>query len=129
MISLELAQKLRDAGLVWEPQWGDWYCFGNSLPGFLQGVDDENLEYLNQRVKLFAEKYVWFPRLDQMLAEIERRGYVGLVSSITKPKYTVYVVLARLYAHSEEKGKTFFADTPEQAAGLALLWILQEGER
>ena len=129
MISLEVAKQLKDAGLKWEPQLWDLYCFGNSLPGFLQGVDDENLEYLNQRVKLFAEKYVWFPRLDQLQAEIERRGYVWVVSSTTKPEYTVYVVLARLYAHSEEKGKTFFADTPTEAAGLALLWILQEGER
>lgn len=126
MISLELAQKLRDAGLVWKPKAGDWYCFGNSLPGLF---DEDLLDYLNQRAKLFTEKYTYLPRLDQMLAEIERRGGSWEMTSFVEyspgdfdnPK-------CELIRKGDTRWFTFEADTPEEAAGLALLWILQEGE-
>jgi len=127
MISLELAKALRDAGLVWKPKAGDWYCFGNSLPGLF---DEDLLDYLNQRAKLFTEKYTYLPRLDQLLTEIERRMYDWSMTSNmdirpdVKPEY-----YAELYnSDGDMVWEITKQNTATEAAGQALLWILREGE-
>ena len=96
MISLELAQKLRDAGLKWEPALGQSY-------------------------KDVVEGGIWLPRLDQLQAEIEQRGWDW---SMSKGLHGYGCIVIKDYDLSFSD----IADTPEEAVGLALLWILQEGE-
>ena len=81
MISLETARKLKDAGLKWEPQSGDWFYNNHGY------VIDTTLDLLNEVTVLidsFARSYanrtvVFAPRLDQMLVEIEKRGWTWML--------------------------------------------------
>jgi len=122
MISLELAKKLKNAGLRWVPKRGDW-CYFEDV-GLIQPLlvtSYKAKHWLNDE-----DDIIWLPRLDQLLAEIEKRGYYPHIAKmptgecISSP-YRVdengyyYEVVA-----AERK-----ADTPEDAAGQALLWILE----
>jgi len=70
VISLEMAKKLKEAGLEWEPQRGDWYYFG----------DDGELHLLRVAIpKPVPEVFYSAPRLDRMLADIEKLGYTWLM--------------------------------------------------
>lgn len=73
------------------------------------------------------EKKLWLPRLDQLLAEIEKRGYVWKLRSRADGKYFV-----ALFGKNDENYlvQCYWteADSPEEAAAQALIWILkQEG--
>ena len=105
MISLDLAQKLKDTGLKWEPALGQSY-------------------------KDVVEGGVWLPRLDQLLTEIERRMYDWSMTSNmdirpdVKPEY-----YAELYnSDGDMVWEITKQNTATEAAGQALLWILREGE-
>jgi hypothetical protein len=110
MLSLETAKALRDAGLEWEPQLGDLFAadYDNGLgPTKPQVV----------RIADFGKpgpEHIWLPRLDQLLAEIEKRGYDWFL----KTDYC-YVV------NNNNQTQGIYADTPEEAAAQALLWILK----
>lgn len=119
MLSLELVKRLKELGLEWEPQRGDWYY---NHHGYVSGTTT-TLDLLNEVTVLiqsisrdYANRTVHFaPRLDQLLAEIEKRGYKwGLLyeGQISVSKGTNY--------------KTFDADSPEEAAAAALIWILEQ---
>jgi len=72
MISLELAKKLKSAGLVWDQKIGDCCCFTNRITG------EEKFPYFVNRapVGMFYDvDYFWLPSLSQLLADIEARGY------------------------------------------------------
>lgn len=79
MLSLELAKRLKELGLEWEPQRGDWYY---NHHGYVSGTTT-TLDLLNEVTVLiqsisrdYANRTVHFaPRLDQLLAEIEKRGW------------------------------------------------------
>ncbi len=67
MISLEMAKKLKEAGLEWEPQRGDWYYFGD---------DGELHIYRGASLEAKTPEGLYFtPRLDQLLAEISKTGW------------------------------------------------------
>jgi len=116
MISLELAKKLKNAGLRWEPKNGDFFTTPGTNLIQCAITPIRNIEYATSKV-------VWLPRLDQLLAEIEKRGYVyDLHFSVLSGIRCYWCVLKQddccWYAKS--------ADTPEDAAGQALLWILEQ---
>ncbi len=81
MISLESAKKLKDAGLKWEPQWGDVFNIPSVFSDGITMLMDANMIESYRRKEpednwpdaIF--RYIWFPRLDQLLAEIEKRGW------------------------------------------------------
>ncbi len=114
MLSLSKAQDMKKAGLRWTPQPGDLYspadvpgevfvCDGNVIPS----PDD-----------------VWFPRLDQLLAEIEKRGWSWDIR-IIKPLQGYCCEVWRIGVGNY---KCCDAEIPEDAAADALLlWILTEG--
>lgn len=76
VVSFELAEKLREAGLRWVPKKGDWF-YGPT--GYLMDVDDEMVKEWEECTLKQKERFLnstrFAPRLDQLLAEIERRGY------------------------------------------------------
>jgi hypothetical protein len=107
VISLELAKKLKEAGLEWEPQRGDWYYFG----------DDGELHLLRVATPRPVPEVVYSaPRLDQLLAEIYKTYNFTLHSS-------GYIVLRK--KGSGMVAEHFHSDTLENAAAEALLWIYE----
>jgi hypothetical protein len=74
---------------------------------------------------LYKYGYPTTLRLDQLLGEMEERGYWWeinhrLVDGGIK-KYKTWIAKK----HSNDKEQIFTADTPEEAASRALLWILE----
>jgi hypothetical protein len=161
MISLETAQRLKDAGLKWEPKEGDYFAhvdgqrqeevwhpnifvvsgehilveelggrmvfFGGGLcvRGAGCRMNDTHCYCMNRTgfnpdLKTFSvaswEKDLWLPRLDQLLAEIEGQGWKwGLLFE------------GQIDVTSGNQHKSFYAaDSPEEAAAQALLWIYEQ---
>lgn len=111
MISLELARKLKEAGLEWEPQRGDWYYFG----------DDGELHLLRVATPRPVPEVVYFaPRLDQLLAEIRELGYKWFVETDTE-RYFIRVIEIK----KPNNFHVIFSDSPTDAAASALLWIYE----
>ena len=135
MLSLSKARELRSAGLKWESKEGDWYGLIDCATGEAEGpyfAGEKRFGYFCNVIP------VWVPRLDQLLAEIEARGYTELsLSTINKSKKGyVFELLGQGLLPSKVVGSyyyaqypTFKADTPEDTAADALLWILQEAEK
>ena len=119
-ISLDTARKLKDAGLKWEPKVNDFACFKDRR-GIVRSVRwDEKLslwvlvvDFDHHRDSGSYEYFTWLPRLDQLLAEIEQRGYWWVLNGITC-----------LFGTDDDNHRTH-GDTPEQAAAEALLGILR----
>ena len=151
MISLELAKKLKDAGLEWEPKEGDYILYPDGELTSILTCGDVAFEDL--------EGCVFAPRLDQMLSEIEKRGWeidlqffnngTGWFCEVAKtvqfrhnkprPKLTINnkdgttsevepLSTCPGWGDYGEKrmDKEFTADSPDEAAALALLWILEQ---
>lgn len=94
MISLELAKKLKDAGLKWSPKMGDFY----------HDVD-----------------MVWLPKLDQMLKEIMRQGYLFKLSN-----YNDGTILIDFWKDDYNLVEGLLDDTLEDAVASALISILEQ---
>lgn len=147
MISLEMAQKLKDAGLAWEPQRGDCGVRPSTTVHnarmirpvtlrtalfFVDDVVDNTFIYtswLGERGGCTGpwdiqgkSNFIFLPRLDQLLAEVEKRGYVwrghqgpyGYNVNITGPG-----ILDAGFRNQP---------TIDDAAASALLWILERGK-
>lgn len=117
MISLEKARVLKEAGLVWGWKEGDFFiiswdsigeihCCWSGYSGNYHGHKDD----------------IWLPRLDQLLAELEKRGYRWDIGNL-EGKYLIG--LFDWESREYIKGQ-FYADTPEEAAAEALIWILKQ---
>jgi len=132
VISLDTAKKLKDAGLKWEPQEGDWFYWW--VNGAIDVLSTHNQLLVQCSGGIFA------PRLDQLLAEIEKRGYWCAIMPTNAVGIDVNY-LAELYRLGELSGHLelvwrkevdgfliaeFRADSPEEAATLALIWILEQ---
>lgn len=111
MLSLELAKKLKEAGLCQTLKYGDLFYHGRENDKCIFGVTVFDDSIFPPRRTIRA------PRLDQLLAEIERRGY-ELQLHIPCPSLALFSSNGFLL-------ETFAAETPEDAAGQALLWILE----
>ena len=112
MISLELAKKLKEAGLEWEPQEGDAYHDSAS-----------DTIYYSQYPPLESANYIrftWLARLDQLLAEIRELGYKWFVETDTE-RYFIRVVEIK----KPNNFHVIFSDSPANAAAEALLWIYE----
>lgn len=79
MISLEMAKKLKEAGLKWEPKFGDHYIIPAVFEEGLHGVmDTKQIMSYHKNPKEWEESirgFVFTPRLDQLLAEISKTGW------------------------------------------------------
>ena len=131
MISLETAQKLKAAGLKWEPQVGDWFYnhHGFVSPVSLDLVAEEHVPKINEIVADYPNRTVEFaPRLDQLLTEIEGSGYVWESNTIwEKIESGEYVIKGYAFyiKNCTMNFKGFETDTPAEAAAQARLWILE----
>ena len=112
MISLELAKELKAAGLEWVPVKGDFWAYR---------LVDNGIGVVDSTVRPGQEPHpnnIWLPRLDQLLAEIEARGWWWWMSWSGK------VWVGR--KDNDKGGHELETDTPEDAAAKALLWILSQ---
>lgn len=118
MISLETAKALKDAGLKWEPEYGDWYHVERL------GVNPQIVAIRDFNHTLIfngADLCTWLPRLDQLLAEIEKRNHDYRLS-FSHGLYTIKQW--GRYGSVDIPGKS-----PEESVAKALLRILEsEGE-
>ena len=122
MISFEKAKALKKCECVqWEPKEGDCYYLPKGDGPYL--LVGETLEGVGK--ECIAAHGTFAPRLDQLLAEIERRGWWWDLECVTS--YYICVLYKNLpggHMHPD-----FEADTPEDAAADALLWILKEANQ
>ena len=128
MISLELARKLKEAGLIWEPQMYDFFTMIIfEKPIIICVTDKWTLDSVRKEVLEFkGERRLFLPRLDQLLAEIEKLGYHDFYLSRAEEGWHICLWLPgneNLYPDLE----TDYYDTPTDAAASALLWILEGG--
>jgi hypothetical protein len=126
MISLETAKKLKDAGLKWDPNWGDYFAGSEEVEIAKSGSNDGQGFY---KINYFGgymqgNGIVWIPRLDQLLAEISK----------TEWKWVLFST-GGIFLENDEKGTWHEIECENneanvEAAAQALLWILeQEGEK
>lgn len=103
MISLELAEKLRSAGLVCRFKFSG---FDLEKPGHS----------------------LWLPSLENLLDEIQNRGHYVFLSG---PYFKQKEWRCRLDEAGIEtiNSRVFVGSAPEDAVGLALLWILERENR
>ena len=119
LIRLELAGKLKEAGLKWEPKGGDW---------FIRPTGEIVLKYSTGPDSIYGSKSTWLPSLSQLLVEIEARGLMWSLKLLSRPQYRV-ILYPKGLSPGGDGSIIFQADTPEEAAGQALLWVLeQEGK-
>jgi len=119
MITLELAKKLKAAGLDWEPKGHDC-CALNDMEWLFGSLPEDFRRFSNW------DKLIWLPSLSQLLAEIEARGYSWDCKCLPlrpecDPEYRCEIGGFGTFR------TPIWGDTPEEAAGLALLWILEQG--
>ena len=116
MFSLEMAKVLKDAGLEWEPKTGDLVAYDNGLRVTKPMLIEENdFEKLNP-------DSIWLPHLEQLLTEIDKRGYSWELSldDVDVPPYAICLVMPT------RNRKWFTADTPKETVAQALLWVLEK---
>jgi hypothetical protein len=119
MISLEMAKKLKDAGLLWDPQDGDW----SHDPYRNQKIIMHNPSPLND-----FDMYTWFPRLDQLLTEIELREYgyrlIGHTNDNGEENNGLYLDKwnGKLWKYIID----FQSKYDDEATVAALLWVLEQ---
>lgn len=121
--SLELSKKLKNAGLRWEPKEGDLFY---PYSPFLRRHEKRLAvcpfkEIISINVEADEKDDIFAPRLDQLLAEIEKRGYRWDIGNLEdKPCIGLFDWETREYVMG-----LFYGETPTDAAGEALLWILE----
>jgi hypothetical protein len=130
LISLELAKRLKEAGLTWEPQIGDMFYWHNGKDWEIDALTSEDVNGRLDETRDFIEEGFWIlaPRLDQLLAEIEKRGFIwALDVSATNGNKVIGYAMNIATSLDWEDEEEFRSDSPEEAAASALLWILEGG--
>lgn len=119
MLSLDTAQKLKDVGLEWIPKYGDM-CYQK----YNEGLKSEHIKLIAVVENSLTCSEIFAPRLDQLLAEIEKRGYGWDLTPVNRnsdhTRYTDYLL------RIGNKNKYFHYASPEEAAAQALLWIMEQ---
>lgn len=109
-ISLELAKKLKELGLKWNPQPGDCHCWAGIYSVVKNGF------YIEQ-----TETNIWLPRLKQLIQEVEKEGYCwGFIKESLWSGY--------LFSLVDSPAPIFYGTTPENAVAQALIWIYEHKE-
>jgi len=128
MISLEKAKALKEAGLRWEPKRFDLFTDGTKTWEVLEVYTGEGdirwIRGIGGWVT-YGKNFTFLPRLDQLLGEIEKRGWEYACYSKWEGKYNIEVYKTDRPHNIFIRHKTD-ADTPEDAAAEALLWIMKE---
>ena len=113
MLDLETCKKLKEAGIEPQYQRGDWiyrkYKHGYKPHLFDDWTDDHT-----------RDDDLWAMSLDQMLAEIKKRGYCWQLA----PGESDYCIAIMTIPEKPYSRQEIYSDSPEEAVASALLWIL-----
>ena len=122
MTSLEMAKKLKEAGLEWEPQIGDMFYWHNGKDWGIDALTSEDVNNNLDETRDFIDEGAWIfaPCLDQLLAKIRELGYKWFVETDTE-RYFIRVVEIK----KPNNFHVIFSDSPANAAAEALLWIYE----
>lgn len=124
MISLETARKLKEAGLQWEPQMGDFWI-KEDKPDFIRVVEYRPSGKYDKPLK----NVVWIPRLDQLLAEIEKRGYRYILLRYDpkqqKEGQEEQYEITLIKNGNSSLIYTLYEDSIDEVTAQALMWILE----
>jgi hypothetical protein len=125
MIDQELAERLKAAGLVWNPTYGDEYIVPDE---YNQGeFSHETITIFEEIVHADRENGIWLQRLDQLLEEIEQRGYYPEINKEEDGKYRCILYGFNPVGYFYEMfSSEVIGNTWEEAAGKELLWIIKE---
>ncbi|NLK52374.1 MAG: hypothetical protein GX295_08015 [Syntrophomonadaceae bacterium] len=134
MISLELAQKLKAAGLKWLPQKGDYFTFEPEIvpksPGKSMTITItsgthclNNMCKVGRYTRFNPPNSIWLPDLEQLQTEIATRGGQVRLEPITGREPVKYQCTLR---YENQEKDHFTGLEPEEAVGQALLWLLQQ---
>lgn len=169
-VSLEMAKKLKKAGLQWEPKEGDWfatscsslsYVYGGMKNGIVWGnhneyilrelgTDDKVYLLTDQDVdsgfygwsigdsfpeerELIDRYFLWLPTLSDLLEWLENKEYV--IDLFNIPLSNKWIKFLRLWRKTKNRNKRVqnmdcdYADTWEDAAGKAVLWVLESDNK
>jgi hypothetical protein len=130
VISLEKAKKLKEAGLKWEPKTGDWFYRKDGVIGIVIDVSGGDWwAVFPPDGKEYAYSIaIFLPRLDQLLGEIEKQGFIWVLDvSATNGNKVIGYAMNIATSLDWEDEEEFRSDSPEEAAASALLWILEGG--
>jgi|GEM_PF-2519796 len=131
VISIELALKLENSGLMWEPKSGD-IVFDNMFESFGVVIAPSRLNEIYVRISFLGssgwnhmdiKEGTWIPSLSQLLSEIEKLGWEA-DSVRTNTGYACDIYFLSQTVHT--KYQTFEGETRDEAAGKALLWLLEQ---
>lgn len=131
MVSVDMARRLKGAGLRWEPKLGDWAVWQKDI-----GLVD--IELSNGIVRInhgsgytyeTVEKCLWFPTLSDLLGWLE--GRVNRLTGGNGYWWNAYQDANNKWRYSLtlSEGPQFHAETPEDAAAKAVLWVLENEKR
>lgn len=119
MISFETAKALKNEGLIWKPQMYDLFEINKGIEMvetlFLYNGNIENVNAHEWN----KDKFIWYPRLEQMMVEIQRREYVIDLLSPNDMLGEWRIIL-----RGGVSDPHFYAKSPEEATAKALLWLL-----
>ncbi|MCK9326534.1 MAG: hypothetical protein M0P69_13670 [Bacteroidales bacterium] len=131
MISLEKAKALKEAGLLWEPCFGEWVHVDGENKMIVHVCEGEFGDYKDIRYLspftgiakgLRGLECVWLPSLSQLLAEIKKQGK-------TVKRLWQIIHQEPWYINLWSMDRGFNGDTPEDAAAAALLWLLGQEQK
>lgn len=123
LLSLEKARELAKV-LPWEPKVGDMVYLWN-VEQLVVGCPAPSKVSLNRWTDPKpTANCIFAPRLDQLLAEIERHGWNADSVTLRDGGYGCDIYWLSATVHT--KYETFTGESREDAAAVALLWILEK---
>jgi len=118
MISLDMdmAIRLKEAGLTYDNDYGH----------FFWDLELNTVVYLVPAylVEGGMKRYVFAPRLDQLLGEIEQRGWLPKLSWVSCHDRVITCYSCSIETMDDAPDNGLFYGTMEEAAAQALLWIM-----
>ena len=132
MLSLELAEKLKSLGLAWEPKNNDAIFLKHDFYGdmFSTVVSSKNntIYHTSNFIGYHWDDIdiiTWLPLLDQLLVEIQK--HVDELSlDLENKKRNEWVCTIGIYTEYGTSVNEYLANSPEDAAAQALLWLIEQ---
>ncbi|MGB9660684.1 MAG: hypothetical protein ACPL5F_01535 [Moorellaceae bacterium] len=123
-VSLEMAKKLKEAGLQWEPTEGDVFvALGDQNDVLAYTITPPRVIYMDK------ERNLWLPTLSDLLEWLEGRGYyVDMYAEKWGSKRIYGCELGRPDSIMDAVCLVaeFTGDSYEDVAAKAVLWVLEQ---
>lgn len=123
-VSVEMARKLKKAGLRWKPKIGDFHLQDNE-------TEIRICQYIPPNKEELAERCLWLPSLSDLLEWLEEWGYystlyVSVCNGQKNCRCELHWVDTITYEECGTIDVDFVADSRVDAAAKAVLWVLEQ---